>query len=30
MDFVHNEEDYKIIISILSEKYPVGVHRLTP
>jgi 2-amino-4-hydroxy-6-hydroxymethyldihydropteridine diphosphokinase len=30
MDFVHNEGDYKTIISILSEKYPVGVHRVTP
>lgn len=30
MDFVHNEADYKTIINILSEKYPVGVHRVTP
>jgi deoxyguanosine kinase len=30
IDFVHNEDHYQTMIGILSEKYPVGVHRITP
>ncbi|HPE33168.1 MAG TPA: deoxynucleoside kinase [Bacteroidales bacterium] len=30
MDFVHNEEDYKLIIKLLSRKYPVGITLINP
>ena len=30
MDFVKNQEDYQIIIDLISREYPKGVHRITP
>jgi len=29
LDFVHNHEDYRRIINTLSQKYEVGIHRIT-
>jgi deoxyguanosine kinase len=30
LDFVANHEDYNQLISIITKKYPVGIHRITP
>lgn len=30
LDFVHNEEDYQLMIKVLSEQYPSGVHLVNP
>jgi len=30
LDFVNREEDYQTIIGLLSQEYPVGVHRVAP
>lgn len=29
LDFVNNDADYQKVINIISEEYPVGVHRIT-
>ena len=30
IDFVKNEEDYRTIVEIISQDYPLGVHTITP
>ena len=30
MDFVNNEENYRTIVNIISQEYPLGVHTITP
>jgi deoxyadenosine/deoxycytidine kinase len=30
LDFVAHQEDYDLLISILMQEYPLGIHRITP
>lgn len=29
LDFVHNENDYKKIVDVISNQWPIGLHRIT-
>lgn len=30
LDFVAHQQDYKLLIEIIMQEYPVGIHRITP